>query len=72
MKECIKLFKSLPVKNQLSGYSFRYINYGVIVSNSIIDEYLDEEIILYINKLVPSNESLNKTFHKSWKKIVES
>jgi len=69
MQECIRLFKSLPVTKRTTDYATDWISKGVLIEKSIVNQYTPAQINSAIENLVPSNEDMNKTFHKSWQKI---
>jgi len=72
MLEYINLFKALPVEKRTSSFSTDYLDRGVLVENSIIDNYGKRKISSLIGKLIPSDSQMNKTFHKSWQKVRDA
>lgn len=72
MNSYINLFKALPVETRTNTFSDKYLNKGVLIEDSIIESYDEEKLKKVIKKLVPSDASMNKTFHKSWKKVRDA
>jgi hypothetical protein len=72
MNEYLSLFKALPVEHRTKSFSTDYISHGVLVENSVVDKYGKGEVTQLIKQLVPSDSQLNKTFHKSWKKVRDA
>jgi len=68
----IDLFKGLPVKHPTNNFSEKYLKYGVLVEESIVKEYAPQALTPLVKNLVPKNSELNKSFHKSWKKVQEA
>jgi len=72
MIEYIKLFKALPVTEKTNEISSTYLKYGVLVEDSVIKKYSSLQLLQIVKKLVPQDSEINKTFHKSWRKIQDS
>lgn len=72
MNAYVNLFKALPVKTRTESVSFDYIDHGVLVEDSVAESYSQTKIKQVIKTLVPSNSQMNKTFHKSWKKVRDA
>lgn len=72
MLEYINLFKALPVATRTPEYSPHFISDGVMVEGSVMATYGADVIRSVIDKLVPKNSDINKTFHKSWKKVRDA
>jgi len=68
-EKCIKLFNGVVGKDE-GDLPLTNFDHGIVLdANSVWAEGI---IINTLDKLKLSGESLNKTFHKSWKKIQES
>jgi len=72
MIECLSLFKAAPVDKNSKTFSMDYINFGVLVEESVISKYSKRKVKEFVMDLVPANSELNKTFHKSWDKVKDS
>jgi hypothetical protein len=71
MKAYLDLFKALPVKRRSKTFSTKYIAKGVLVENSVVKAYGDE-VDAFVQSLVPTDSQMNKTFHKSWRKVRDA
>jgi len=45
---------------------------GILVEDSVLETYHPNTVASLIKKLVPSDSQMNKTFHKSWKKVRDA
>jgi len=72
MIEYVNLFKALPVKNRSKAFSTDYFDKGVLVETSVASIYSKDVINSLIKKLIPTDSQINKTFHKSWKKVRDA
>jgi hypothetical protein len=72
MIEYLNLFKALPVKERTSSFSTDYLKQGVLVEDSVVSSYSKAAISSLIAKLIPTDSQINKTFHKSWKKVRDA
>jgi hypothetical protein len=72
MKAYVHLFKALPVKKRTKTFSTKYMNKGILVEDSLIEAYGEEKIAKLLRNLVPTDSQMNKTFHKSWKKVRDA
>lgn len=72
MSEYLKLFKALPVKQRTNSFSTNYIEHGVLVEDSVVLAYGKSKIDEFVKQLVPTDSQINKTFHKSWKKVRDA
>ncbi|RLF67440.1 MAG: hypothetical protein DRN26_02435 [Thermoplasmata archaeon] len=71
MNAYMRLFKALPVEKHTKSFSAEYIDKGVLVEDSVIQTY-GNRVDMFVRNLVPSNSEINKTFHKSWKKVRDA
>jgi hypothetical protein len=69
MNAYLNLFKAVPVCERVNSFSIDYIEYGVLVEDSVISRYTNTQITDLVKHLVPSKSQMNKTFHKSWEKV---
>jgi hypothetical protein len=72
MNQYLNLFKALPTTTRTDSFSTAYMNRGVLVENSVMVSYSADEISKFVEQLVPTNSQINKTFHKSWKKVRDA
>lgn len=72
MNAYLNLFKAAPVLVRTNSFSTDYIEYGVLVEDSVVSKYTKEQIIGLVRHLVPTKSQMAKTFHKSWKKIRDA
>jgi len=81
MIETIRLFKALPVEKKIKKKPTQVIlehtlKHGFIFSEEIYREYSNEELIKMLPQIIEevglSQEQMNATFHKSWKKVKEA
>jgi len=74
MNAYLNLFKALPLPHggkRVTTFSTDFLDQGVLVEESIVSVY-GNSFAQYIKKLIPSDAEMNKTFHKSWKKIRDA
>jgi hypothetical protein len=72
MKAYVNLFKALPVEARSKTFSTTYISDGVLVEDSVIEAHGGAKIAGLLRNLVPTDSQMNKTFHKSWKKVRDA
>lgn len=72
MEKYFNLFKALPVKQRTKTFSTDYMEFGVLVEDSVIKNYGRDRVSDFVRDLVPTDSQLNKTFHKSWKKVRDA
>lgn len=72
MIEYVNLFKSLPVPTRTKTFSTDFLDRGVLVEDSVAEAYPRATLLDMIEKLIPSDAEMNKTFHKSWRKVRDA
>lgn len=72
MNDYLNLFKSVPVKERTKTFSTDYLESGVLIEDSVLSDYSRTEVSKFVKALVPTNSQLNKTFHKSWRKVRDA
>lgn len=72
MKAYVNLFKSVPVEERTKSFSTKYIDKGVLVEDSVVETYGNARVSRIVRNLVPADSQMNKTFHKSWKKVRDA
>jgi len=77
MKATINLFKALPVEHkgaaQISDALLRKtVQRGFIFSPKVVYNYSERELLELTDKIGLTPEEMNRSFHKSWKKIREA
>jgi hypothetical protein len=72
MKAYVNLFKALPVEARTKSFSTKYIDKGVLVEDSVIEAHGTAKVSKLVRTLVPTDSQMNKTFHKSWKKVRDA
>jgi hypothetical protein len=68
----LNLFKALPVNQRARSFSTDYIGMGVLVEDSVMENYGKAEVDKFVKGLVPTDSQMNQTFHKSWKKVRDA
>jgi len=72
MKAYVNLFKALPVGKRTKSFSTKYLDKGVLVEDSVIEAHGTAKVAKLVRSLVPTDSQMNKTFHKSWKKVRDA
>jgi hypothetical protein len=72
MKAFVNLFKALPVEARSKSFSTEFIDKGVLVEDSVIEAHGSTKVSKLVRSLVPTDSQMNKTFHKSWKKVRDA
>lgn len=72
MIEYLNLFKSLPVEARTETFSTDFLDLGVLVEDAVVQKYGKKKVRSFVEHLIPKDSELNKTFHKSWKKVRDA
>lgn len=76
MEATLRLFKALPLpeeiktrKRKATMLLRKTIQCGFVFSSEVINNYTDDQLERFIDKIGLNPEQINSTFHKSWKKV---